>query len=58
MINPLLNICVLFYTPKKSNVGILHQLSFNMPATRGEMNGLERLLCASTTCAMRKCYKN
>ena len=30
---------------------ILHQFSFNMPATRAEMNGLERILCASS---MRK----
>ena len=33
---------------------VLHQFSFNMPATRAEMNGLERLLCASS---MRKGVK-
>ena len=32
-------------------IGVLHQVSFNMPPSGAEMNGLERLLCASS---MRK----
>ena len=35
----------------------LHQFSFNMPPSGAEMNGLDRLLCAFTTCAMRKGVK-
>ena len=39
------------YNSSIYNASVLHQFSFNMPATRAEMNGLERLLCASS---MRK----
>ena len=43
------------YITNLLDISVLHQFSFNMPATRAEMNGLERLLCASS---MRKGVNN
>ena len=45
-----------FYRPVYTGEDLkgLYQFSFNMPLKGAEMNGLDRLLCASTTCAIRK----